>query len=75
MSNCIFCKINNKGDPLKIISENDDILAFAPRKQVPTEHTFVAIKNHFKNIFDINKNTLEKLITVSKDLEVKILIL
>lgn len=68
MDNCIFCKINNKEAPAKIVFENDDILAFVPIKQVSKGHTLVVPKNHFENIFDINKNTLEKMIAVSKDL-------
>lgn len=68
MNNCIFCKINNKEAPAKIVFENDDILAFVPKEQVSKGHTLVVPKNHFENIFDIDKTTLEKLIAVSKDL-------
>lgn len=68
MDNCIFCKINNKEAPAKIVFENDDILAFVPKEQVSKGHTLIVPKNHFENIFDIDKTTLEKLIAVSKDL-------
>lgn len=68
MNNCIFCKINNKETPAKIVFENDDILAFVPIQQVSKGHTLIVPKNHFENIFDIDKNTLEILIAVSKDL-------
>ena len=56
MNNCIFCKINNKEAPAKIVFENDDILAFVPIQQVSKGHTLVVPKNHFENIFDIDKN-------------------
>lgn len=68
MNNCIFCKIIAKEAPAKIVLENEDILAFVPKEQVSKGHTLVIPRVHFENIFDIDKNTLEKLITVSKDL-------
>ncbi len=68
MNDCIFCKTNNKEVSAKIVFENDDVSAFAPIKQVSKGYTLVVPKNHFESIFDIDKNTLEKLIAVSKDL-------
>ena len=68
MNNCIFCKIISKEAHAKIVFENEDILAFVPKEQVSKGHTLVVPRVHFENIFDIDKNTLEKLIAVSKDL-------
>lgn len=68
MDNCIFCKIIKKEAPAKIVFENDDILAFVPKEQISKGHTLLVPKNHFENIFDIDKTILEKLIVVSKDL-------
>jgi histidine triad (HIT) family protein len=68
MENCIFCKIINKKAPAKIVFENDDILALVPKGEISKGHTLVIPKKHFENIFDIDKNILEKLIAVSKDL-------
>ena len=68
MNECIFCKIINKKSPAKIILENDEILVLKPIKEVSKGHTLVIPKKHFKNIFDIDKNTLKKLIVISKDL-------
>lgn len=68
MNNCIFCKIISKEALAKIVFENEDILAFVPKEQVSRGHTLVVPRVHFENIFDIDKNTLEKLIAVSKDL-------
>lgn len=72
MENCIFCKIINKDAPAKIVFENNDILAFVPKEQVSKGHTLVVPQNHFENIFDIDKTTLEKLIGASKDLSVQL---
>ena len=68
MNNCILCKINNKESPAKIVFENNDILAFIPRKPISKGHTLVITKKHFENIFDIDKNILAELFTVSKGL-------
>lgn len=68
MDNCIFCKIINKEAPVKIVFENDEILALVPKGEISKGHTLVIPKTHFENIFDIDKNILEKLIAVSKDL-------
>jgi len=68
MKECIFCKIINKESPSKIVFENNDILAIAPKEEISKGHTLVIPKTHFENIFDIDKNILEKLIAVSKDL-------
>jgi len=68
MNNCIFCKIISKEAPAKIVFENKDILAFVPKEQVSKGHMLVVPRVHFENIFDIDKNILEKLIAVSKDL-------
>lgn len=68
MNECIFCKIINKEVPAKIVFENNDILALVPKGEVSKGHTLIIPKKHFENIFDIDKNILEKLIAASKDL-------
>lgn len=68
MNDCIFCKIIHKEAPATIIFENDDIVAFIPKEEISKGHTLLIPKKHFENIFDMDKNTLEKLIAVSKDL-------
>lgn len=72
MSNCIFCKIIAKETSSQIIFENEDILAFKPLEEVSRGHTLVVPKKHFENIFDIEKDNLEKLIAVSKNLSEKL---
>jgi len=71
-SKCIFCKIIAKEASSQIIFENEDILAFKPLEEVSKGHTLVVPKKHFENIFDIEKDKLEKLIAVSKDLSKKL---
>jgi len=58
MKECIFCKIINKESPSKIVFENNDILAIAPKEEISKGHTLVIPKTHFENMFDIDKNIL-----------------
>lgn len=68
MKDCIFCEIVSKKVSAKIVFEDEMVLAFKPLDQISKGHTLVVPKKHFENIFDIDKNTLEKLIAASKDL-------
>ena len=68
MKECIFCEIVSKKASAKIIFENEIVLAFKPLHQISKGHTLVVPKKHFESIFDIDKDILEKLIAVSKDL-------
>lgn len=61
---CIFCKIINNEIPSKKIYEDDDILAILDISQITYGHTLVMPKKHYNNMFDIDENTLTKLMTV-----------
>lgn len=66
MKDCIFCKIIKKEMPAEVSLENDSYIVFNPLDQITRGHVLVVSKNHFQNIFDIDTNTLKKLILISK---------
>ena len=72
MENCIFCKIVQKDIPGKIIYEDDVCLAFLDLSQTTHGHTLVIPKKHYKNILEVNDETLTHLIVVTKKLANKI---
>ena len=72
MENCIFCKIVQKDIPGKIIYEHDVCLAFFYLSQTTDGHTLVIPKKHYKNILEVNDETLTHLIVVTKKLANKI---
>ena len=69
---CIFCKIVQKDIPGKIIYEDDVCLAFLDLSQTTDGHTLVIPKKHYKNILEVNDETLTHLIVVTKKLANKI---
>lgn len=60
MEDCIFCKIIKKEIPCYKIFENEDVLAFLDIAKDVEGHTLVIPKKHFKNVLDIDKETLAK---------------
>lgn len=72
MENCIFCKIVQKDIPGKIIYEDDVCLAFLDLSQTTDGHTLVIPKKHYKNILEVDDETLAHLIVVTKKLANKI---
>ena len=72
MENCIFCKIVQKDIPGKIIYEEEVCLAFLDLSQTTDGHTLVIPKKHYKNILEVNDETLTHLIVVTKKLANKI---
>lgn len=71
MENCIFCKIINKEIPCYKIYEDELVLAFLDINPVVIGHTLVIPKKHFENIFEIEDEYLERIITVSKKISLK----
>ena len=72
MENCIFCTIVQKDIPGKIIYEDEVCLAFLDLSQTTDGHTLVIPKKHYKNILEVNDETLTHLIVVTKKLANKI---
>ena len=64
MSDCIFCKIVNGEIPSSKVYEDKNVLAFLDISQITKGHTLVIPKKHNKNLFDLPKETAEKLFSV-----------
>lgn len=69
---CIFCKIINNDLPCFKIYEDEFVLAFLDINPASEGHTLVIPKKHFENIFEIDKDYLEKIIVVAKNIAEKI---
>lgn len=66
MENCIFCKIIKGEIPAVKIWENEDFLTFLTISPINPGHTLVIPKKHVEYIFDLDDETLGKLIVISK---------
>ena len=71
MEDCIFCKIIKGEIPAYKIYEDDAVLAFLDIHPVAKGHTLIIPKEHAKDIFEIEGQTLEKIAFVSKKIAVK----
>ena len=65
---CIFCKIIRREIPANIFFENEEFLAFDMIEPVANRHTILIPKKHSTNLFDIEKETLEKLSGLAKQI-------
>jgi histidine triad (HIT) family protein len=68
MENCVFCKIINKELPSSVFFESEEFLAFSPLDQVSKGHTLLIPKKHQADIFDIDKDSLQRLAGVAQEL-------
>ena len=71
MEECIFCKITNSQIPAYKIYEDDLVLAFLDIHPVSKGHALVIPKKHAVDIFEIEKETLERIIFVAKRISLK----
>ena len=69
MNDCIFCKIGNGSIPSKVLFEDDIVIAFLDVNPNSNGHTLIIPKKHYKDIDDINENTLMHILSVAKDLK------
>ncbi len=65
---CIFCDIVEGKIPTNKVYEDDVCLAFLDLAQMTKGHTLVIPKQHYKNILDIDEETLQHLIVVTQKL-------
>jgi len=63
---CIFCQIVQKKIPAFVIYEDEKCLAFLDINPLAIGHTLIIPKRHVENIFDIEKEVLEHIISVAK---------
>ncbi len=69
---CIFCKIVNNELPSYKVYEDDEFLAILDIAQTTDGHTLVFPKKHIVDIFEIDDETLSKLIILTKKLSDKV---
>ena len=67
---CIFCKIIRKDVPAPIVYEDEHTFAFLDARPNNFGHTLVIPKKHFRNIFDVDVNSLEKLMPVAQKISI-----
>ncbi|MBI4896290.1 MAG: HIT family protein [Candidatus Aenigmarchaeota archaeon] len=65
---CLFCKIVRGEIPSKKIYEDSDIFAFLDINPANKGHTLVIPKKHKEMIYDLDEQTLSKLMSVVKNL-------
>lgn len=69
---CIFCKIAKGKIPSFKVYESNNVLSFLDINPLTKGHCLVIPKEHFENIFYIDKNILEEVISVGKIVSEKI---
>ncbi len=69
---CIFCKIINGEIPSSKIYEDDIIIAFLDINPDSFGHTLIIPKKHYKDLSDIDDNTLAHIMSTAKLLMQKI---
>jgi len=71
MQNCIFCKIVKGELPAFVVFEDDCVLAFLDINPLAQGHTLVIPKKHYENIFDIDEETLQRIIVAAQKIAQK----
>ena len=66
MEDCIFCKIIKGEIPCMKIYEDDVVLAYLDINPDSNGHTLIVPKKHYKDVFDIDDNTLLHIYKVSR---------
>lgn len=68
MNDCLFCKIIKGDIPSFKIYEDDMVFAFLDINPKSNGHTLIVPKKHFKDIYDIDNNTLNHIVETAKKL-------
>lgn len=66
--NCIFCKIVKGEIPSCTIYEDDEFKSFLDVSPANRGHALIIPKNHYDNIFEIEKETAGKLFALATDI-------
>ncbi|MHB1812018.1 MAG: HIT family protein [Thermoplasmataceae archaeon] len=64
MDPCIFCRIAQGMEPSYPVFENKHVLAFLDNNPFTQGHTLVIPKRHYINMFDIDEEALEEVVSV-----------
>lgn len=68
MDKCIFCKIVNGEIPSYKLYEDNNILAFLDVNPKANGHTLIIPKKHYKDLFNIDEETINKILKLTKNL-------
>lgn len=68
MDDCIFCKIVKEKSPCWKVYEDELVIAIFDAYPASEYHTLVIPKKHFKDLYDIEKKYLERIIVVCRKL-------
>ena len=66
--NCIFCKLANGDIPTLTLYEDEDFRVIFDAAPATVGHALILPKNHFKNIYDIDEETIGKAYKLAKKL-------
>lgn len=66
--NCIFCKIINGEIPSKKIYEDENFMVIMDVDPATKGHCLVLPKAHYTDLFDMPKETAEKVLPLAKDI-------
>ena len=66
---CIFCKIANGEIPSYKVYEDDNIFSFLDINPDSNGHTLIIPKKHFKDIDDIDLDTLTHILSRAKEIK------
>lgn len=65
-NDCIFCKIANGDIPSRTLYEDDEFRVILDVNPVTKGHALILPKNHFKNLYEIDENTVSKVLPLAK---------
>lgn len=65
-SDCIFCKLANGEIPTNTLYEDDTFRVIFDLSPASKGHALIIPKNHFRNLYDIEEETLQKAIVLAK---------
>ncbi len=63
---CIFCKIIKEDIPSYLIYENECVKCFLDINPMAPGHTLIVPKRHYKDLHDIDEETLFEIVKASK---------
>ena len=66
----IFCKIINNEIPSYTLYEDDIVKVFLDINPSNNGHTLVIPKNHYQHFFDIEKDVLDHIMKIAKDISI-----
>lgn len=72
MDNCIFCKIVKGDIPSYTIYEDEIVKVFLDINPLKEGHTLIIPKTHYKDLDDIDQNTLNHIMEVAKKIKLRI---